>query len=106
MSKTSYSVRLTEEQNLVLQRRMRNLGYQKAAPFLTDAALGHLGRDAADGDLGWRHDVLERLNDILAAQDDLTVRKKAFGCGKADRAGRGCRRRPRCGLICDRRRTQ
>ncbi|KPP94172.1 MAG: hypothetical protein HLUCCA05_12695 [Roseibaca calidilacus] len=76
MSKTSYSVRLTEEQNLVLQRRMRNLGYQKAAPFLTDAALGHLGRDAADGDLGWRHDVLERLNDILAAQDDLTVRKK------------------------------
>jgi len=76
MRKTSYSVRLTEEQNLVLQRRMRNLGYKKAAPFLTDAALGHLGRDAADGAVGWRHDVLERLNDVLAAQDDLNVLKK------------------------------
>lgn len=76
MSKTSYSVRLTVEQDQLLQRRMRNLGYKKAAPFLTDAALGHLGRDAADGAAGWRHDVLEKLNDILAGQDDMTVRKK------------------------------
>lgn len=75
MNQSNYSVRLSPDENAALKARMRNLGYRKAAPFLKDAALGHLGRDAADGLAGWRHDVLERLNDILALADEREVRK-------------------------------
>ena len=75
VTRSNYSVRLSPDEDAVLKLRMRNLGYRKAAPFLKDAALGHLGRDAADGLAGWRHDVLERLNDILAQADERKVRQ-------------------------------
>ena len=75
VTRSNYSVRLSPDENAVLKLRMRNLGYRTAAPFLKDAALGHLGRDVADGLAGWQHDVLERLNDILAQADEREVRK-------------------------------
>jgi len=76
MTRSNYSIRLSPDENAALKVRMRNLGYRKAAPFFKDAALGNLGRDAADGLAGWRHDVLEILNDILAQAADGDARKR------------------------------
>ena len=43
-------------------------------PFLKDAGLGSLGRDAADGLPGWCHDVTNKLNEVLHDPDSGRVR--------------------------------
>lgn len=59
-----------------LKARMRALGYKKAATFVRDAALGNLGRDAADGLTGVRHDFIEYVNDLMASTQDMAERRR------------------------------
>jgi hypothetical protein len=55
---------------------MKALGYRKLATFLRDAALGNLGRDAADGLTGVRHDFIEFVNDLMAETEDVKERTR------------------------------
>lgn len=75
MPKHPYTVRYSDEENQLLDRRKVLLGYTRASALLRGAGLGRLSRDAGDGLPGWCHDVTQTLNLILHDPESGRVRK-------------------------------
>jgi hypothetical protein len=75
MPKHPYTVRFSDEENQLLEKRRVLLGYTRASALLRDAGLGRLSRDAGDGLPGWCHDVTQKLNMVLHDPESGHVRK-------------------------------